>query len=296
MNRRIQTAFENINAAVARHKSEINSILSGYKSDKESKKRQFSVYADPEKYFSEWQNRTIPLVRSQIVDSRKQLHDSILKETIVLRDELANMLLNVPSDAFMKQLQLFQTAKMQPSKPEVEAMLKLNEASLIGIRALNMLLAESKSTIRISAQNPDQLSKDISDLERIGAGPVYFPLDYHKESVELWSDTERDPRFPGYLWDSAALVSASAFFDAFVRKMPEFEAHWENVVPSVTQVADADIYPDRETARDDYLSDRQNAIESAAEVFEDPAAAALYRTELQAKDRAAYDAVMEHYL
>ncbi len=296
MNRAINNAFSNISEAVLRHMSEVNETLADYRRAKESTEKSVKVYADPDKYFNEWKKDAVPAVRKKIAESQTKLHEAVLKETKVLRDELSNQLLVVPHDNFMKQIQLFQGAHIAPSELELKALVSLSAGSPVAIRALNSLLTEMKSPFRIEGKSLQRMSKDLADLEKLGTADMpYFSFKFHTEACELYKETERYPgKIVGLKWNPSALITATTIFDSFAKHMPELEAHWKDVIPSVRQASDEELYPDSEKAVEEFVADTLESINSP-EIAENADAIAKIHAEQVKQDRAAFEHGIGYY-
>lgn len=299
MNRDIKRAFERIEEAILQHESSINEMLQRYREDVAYKEKDSKRYVDAAGVFNEWNAEQIQNLRGRIKASRKTLNECVLEVIPTLKHELTNQLAVVPSDMFMKQIQLYQAAQLQLSKLEIESMIQMNGTSITGIRALNALLKQTKTPYVVTGKDPDQLSKDLDTLAGLGTKYIYMPLDYHHENCEIWNGVDRNlPQYPGYKFDSVSLISEGQAFHSIEQDLFHggMKSRWQDIVPSLQQLKDEDLYKDsaEQTKEEQYNEDRQQAVDSS-KVEEDLSAAALYRAEQRKAESKTYNEAMAHY-
>ena len=196
-----------------------------------------------------------------------------------LRDEAFQHIASRPNAAFLDCLKVYNDFGIQPSKFEVEGLLKQNGGNTLGIRAINRLLEKTDSKFRVEAPDGATFEKDLAALERLSKGNFkYSPKEFHTEMTAIYRDTPRlfsrddgSTYDAGYQWDGVSLIAASVDFENKIAALDSMGERWSKaVLPSMAQVKEYKPQTDKDgktiTAAEQFIADRKSTATDGASI------------------------------
>lgn len=239
MNRFVGSTFSSIQAGADCYREAVKNALLDFRRDMakataESKKfKSEDEYIDGEKAVArkEAQDK-IKAAEAVFVADLKRDVDS-------LRGDLCEHLGTRPNVALVNALHIFRDFGLRPGRMEVESLLELNNGNCLGIRLINKILEDTKSTIRVDAPDAADYEADFDRLERLTHGNfMYAPLDLHHEAVEVFGGLPRLQMRPdgsvydgGFRWDSTAIITAAHSFQEELRAVNDMGERWAENTP-----------------------------------------------------------------
>lgn len=280
MNKGILQGFNRIKTAGASYENAVKEALFRFRQADEKAREESQVYKDAEGVYRARRAAAIANARNAVERAENAMKGAISIEVDALREELFNHFTTRPTAVFLDCLKVYSDFAIQPSKLEIEALVKMNGGNTLGLRAINKLLEKCDSKYRVEAPNSTDFENDLAALERmINGAAMYTPAEYHIDACACFGGTPRlmyrddgSSYDGGYRWDSVSLITARTRFEKRVESLDGMAERWSNaVLPSTSQIR---LY---EPQKDEKGNERSPAEQFLADYAETASAAAVER-------------------
>lgn len=276
MNRSNRNAFDRIKTAGTDYQNAVKEALFRFRQADAEAHEESKQYKDEARIYEAKRAAAVANARNAITLAENAMTGTISAEIDGLRDEAFQHIASRPNAAFLDCLKVYNDFGIQPSKFEVEGLLKQNGGNTLGIRAINRLLEKTDSKFRVEAPDGATFEKDLAALERLSrGGSMYSPIDYHTEMVEVFGGSPRlmhrddgSTYDGGYKWDSVSLITARVGFEKSLADLDGMSERWSKaVLPSAAQVLEYKPQTDKEgktvTAAEQYIADYEATVDGA---------------------------------
>jgi len=273
MNRSTEKSFRTINGAIAGYCGVCRKAYNDYSAAVETAKIESEKYKDSEGEFRRRERAAAETARNAVLEARATLNTALNREADALNEEFHTQLLANPAPNFFDKLRTFRDFGLTPSRAEAETLLNLTFGSMLAIRALDKVLADTGAGLTVSGVH--DFEKDIQTIRRIGReDSIYVPHDI-PACVNVWKG---EPRFisdnvggvfrNGSRWDTISIATAGQLFESREKAVREMTDVWgKSFQPRISQL---DQYQDREaedgetvSGAEQFLGDLKDTAKSA---------------------------------
>lgn len=283
MNRANWIHIQSIRTAMQLFKTETSLIYSEYAAKRDAEKADAQRFRDADAVFADRRAKLIAEARGKLSEKQQELGAEISRHVAPLRESLMESLTHPLNRTFTEQVTLYKAMGLKPSRAEIAGLIELAEGHPAGLRAIDALLVQVDSELRITHVSVEQLSKDLERLERFSklvppitaieqipvAGEVLGEISrtlvkgnepnafgYTKPGETLWTETaSRGVEVPTLnakgevvssfqRWDAIRLQAAQGAFAMLEDDLDALEGRWVAVgSPEVSIVSEAMTEP-----------------------------------------------------
>ena len=288
MNLSTNKSFRAVQGAVSAYQTSITNALNKYKVGVDRATTESKQYKSENEYLMEKKTACAETARAEIGSARETLKSTVQGEIDNLKSELADHLAMRPNNAFLDTLRVYKDYGLEPSRMEIEGLVKLNGGAMLGYRALNKTLDDAHSRYRVDIPTVDDYEGDIDLLESISSAPLWCDTDHFHELVDLFDGAQREGEIHGITWDRTGLLLSRGDFDSKVKSLPDMEVRWNTTVtPSLRTV---ELYTNDENGTPaEKLTADIKAVPDAATI-EHSESEGVEQARLMGMERAAADA------
>ena len=305
MNRDVEKRFRTINGAIATYCGICRENYKKYLSEIETAKNESEKYKDSEGEYKRRADAAAETARAAILNARKTLGEVLNNEADALNDEIRARLMANPAPGFFDRLHTFVDFGLTPSRAEAEALLALSFGAPLAIRALDKVLADTKSGLTVT--DSGDFERDLATIRKMGReDSIFAPFDLPgcggvwKGQPRYVPDAVGGVYQNGSKWDSTSTVIANQQFESRAKSIREMGDRWaKSFQPRIEQL---DQYRDREkdgetvTAAEQFVSDLKDTANSASVETDGGAVASSIAERTMTKPDGVYHSVMQHYL
>lgn len=266
MNRYNKDVFTSIKKSAENYQHECGLAFLKFRQNMAKATEEAGQYKDEASYLTVKKAGFITAARNAVKTAEAVFQSEVAAELPGLKEELMRHLATRPNASFLEALDVYRSYHIQPSRLEIEALLKQSGGSTLSLRALNSVLEEVKSDYRISFPDASAFEADLKFLNRFSQEQFRpFPDDYYTEACAVfngdrmirWNVQTESNLDIGYTWDKMALLLAGQTFKSHINQLDEMAGRWsENILPSIVHV-------------EDYMNKAENPAEAVKELASD---------------------------
>lgn len=239
MNKLVKSTFSSIQTEADCYREAIREALFGYRKAMERAATESKQYKDEDSFLDSQRTTARTEAQDKIKAAEATFVADLKRDVDSLRGDLCEHLVTRPNAGLVNALHLYRDFGLQPGRMDVESLLELNNGNCLGIRLINKILEDTKSTIRVDAPDATDYETDLDGLERLTHGHfMYAPLDFHHEAVEVFGGTPRLQMRPdgstydaGFRWDSTAIMTAGHSFQEELKAVDAMGERWAANTP-----------------------------------------------------------------
>lgn len=269
MNTYCLEAIENIKKAAKTYQHECTKALMKYRQSMEKADDESRLYKDPSAFLAGKKAGFVSTARNTCVMAANVFEGEVSAELPGLKEELAKHISTRPNASFLECLNVYRSFHINPSKLEIEALLKQAGGSTLSLRALNHVLKGVGSDYRISFPDTSVFEADLKFLERLGSEESHpCSVEFHPENAMVFGNNRRKLWIDGknvdvgHLWTNIDLLTSAQAFSNSVKSLDEIKERWSgSVLPSIVHLADYEATP--QEAVKQFVSDLKQTAEAA---------------------------------
>lgn len=239
MNKFVKSTFSSIQTEADCYREAVREALLGYRKAMERAATESKQYKDEDSFLDSKRTTARTEAQAKIKAAEAVFVADLKRDVDSLRGDLCEHLGTRPNVALVNALHLYRDFDLEPGRMEVESLLELNNGNCLGIRLLNKILEDTKSTIRVDAPDATDFESDLDSLERLTYGNfMYAPLDLHHEVAEVFSGMPHLRTRPdgsiydfGDKWDSRSILTATHSFQEELKAVDAMGERWSANTP-----------------------------------------------------------------
>lgn len=221
----VERNFENISEIIIRYQNGIAETLQAYEKEYHRNEDLYTQTA------LATQRETARLVAADKIKQLKGSFTTTLNGAVdSLQTALLESMTTAPNPSFLTKLDVYGHYNIQPTKIEIEALLKSNEGRMLGLRALNGVLAGLDSHFRVRSASLEDVETDLESLRRLAEHPDWFPLEGDNLShlKTILGET-----------DSTKLLIQATAFEASANAIQGMKERWESALMPSPEIYEA---------------------------------------------------------
>ena len=312
MNRKMKQTIFTLRGQLANYKHDVSAAVTDYNEKRAGVAEEAKKYKDEDTYFTTAMHPVRSITQSRVQTYQKTFIEALNTAADEMEAELSSSVLLLPGSTFNEALAFYRNFKLDPSKLEVQALAKMAGGSSLALRAINAMLKENGSRLKVEFSSPETLCNDIESLRKLTSNCLYIPLDPNiPNGLKLFiGEPKADYNTPvpagkSDRFTQVDLLISAQRLNAFDSELERMEARWSaEIVPTVTQAIDSELYQDTEGEEGETVSVKQQFLKDyhdtskAAEVVDDPDAPPAYLAgmiEQNRKNGETYKRALDHY-
>lgn len=312
MNRKMQQTIFTLRGQLANYKHDVSAAVSDYNEKRAGVAEESKKYKDEDSYFTTAMHPIRSITQSRVQRYQKDFIEAVNAAANEMEAELSAHILILPGSTFNEALAFYRNFRLTPTRLEVKALAKMAGGSSLALRAINAMLKENGSRLKVDFSSPEILSKDIEGLRKLTENCLYIPLDPKTPNgLKLFSGEPKAdyntsvPAGKSDRFTDIDLLLSAQHLDALDKEWETMEQRWSSeIIPTVTQVTDSELYQDTEDETGETIDVKRQFLEDyrdtskAAEVVDDPDAPPAYLAgmiERNQKNGETYKRVLDEY-
>lgn len=311
MNKYAQSSIQDIRRAAATFQTDTAAALRKYRQKLQKARAAAKQYKDEQGYIDREKGAAAREARFSITSARNAFQVSVKYAIQGLRDEMGDHIGKTePAPGYYDRLRVYKDFDLQPDETEARRLVELTKGSYLGCRALNSVLARTKSPFRVQIPSTADYEADLSTLEKLQRPSVLpnVPEDLHRELSEVFKGEPRytiqndngDPIDTGYKFDSVSTIIETSSFSGIIDSLDRMESRWTgSVLPSLARNLAHKGDPEGKAAEEalrDYAADLTDSQTTAATLATDTEAQTMeYARNLAKRNSANTAEVIAHY-
>ena len=296
MNRGTKSSFQHIQAAAENYRKSVIDVLKKYEAEKANAAEDVKQYKDEEGMLAARTSVLKTNARNAIKRAEQAFTGTVRTELDSLRTELANHLMNTPSQQFIHTLALYRDFGIVPGKAEISALVQMASGNTLGLRCLNSLLSSSKAGYTVVFPSSEDLCADLETIEKMSYGNIWYsPNALHSVALEVFAGQPVTFTRPdgttyenGTTVNNITLITHRSFFESNLKALDAMAERWtDSVIPTIAQLDS--LYPSGEAGKAEFESDQKSTAD-AAQIEKEPKMVDTGKSSAKS-----YDEVMAHY-
>lgn len=258
MNKFVRSTFSSIQTEADCYREAVKDALLDFRRDMAKATAESKKFKSEAEYLASEKAAARKMAQDKIKAAEAVFVADLKRDVDSLRGDLCEHLGTRPNVALVNALHIYRDFDLQPGRMEVESLLELNNGNCLGIRLINKILEDTKSTIRVDAPAAADYEADFDRLERLTHGNfMYAPLDLHHEAVEVFGGLPRlqmradgSVFNAGFRWDSTSIITAAHSFQEKLKTLDDMGERWaENTPVTLKHLSDYTDTTDPETGK-----------------------------------------------
>lgn len=264
MKKEVKHIFDNIEQEFDRYGSTCNDIFARYRGQVDRAKAQCSKYKDESGELRKAKESLAAAARLEVEKADQKLHDQVSGYCEALRAALSEHVCTPAAPGFVQTLRNYKDFNVQPSRFELDALIRQAVGNYQGLRLLQAVTGKYKLTF----PQVEDYEADLARIERAAHTPIlYTPSGYQEEAHEILPDARRylsNGKSYGIGRPNAVhLAVRVAEIESDRKALAPMADRWTgNIVPSITE------YEEIETEGGEVITPAHQhgeAVERAAE-------------------------------